>query len=67
MRGIDKDDFLDQRPYPIRDLWNARLLTFDPDGFEDTRSALTLALDKARELRLRHAHWIGPVLRQPAA
>jgi hypothetical protein len=39
------------------------LLRLDPSGFDDTRSAFTLALDKARTLRLRHSHWIGPVLR----
>ena len=27
----------------------------------------TLVHDKVRELKLRHTHWIGPVLRQPVA
>ena len=45
----------------------SRLFRFDVSGFDDTRGAFTLALHEARELGLRHAHWIGPVLRKPFA
>src|SRR5260370_35035761 len=43
------------------------LWRFDPSGFDDTRRAFALAQHEARELRLRHAHWIGPVLRKRVA
>src|ERR1700716_1329221 len=43
------------------------LLRFHPSGFDDTRRAFTLAQHEARKLRLRHAHWIGPVLRKQLA
>jgi hypothetical protein len=43
------------------------LLRFHPSGFDDTRRAFTLAQHEARKLRLRHAHWIGPVLRKRLA
>src|SRR5713226_6018485 len=44
---------------------STRLLRFDPSGFDDARRVFTLAQHEARELRLRHAHRIGPVLREP--
>ena len=43
------------------------LLRFDPSGFDDTRRAFTLAQNKTRELRLCHAHGIGPMLRKLVA
>ena len=36
-------------------------LKFDPSGFGDAPCVFTLAHYKTRELRLRHAHRIGPV------
>jgi len=43
------------------------LFRFDASGFDDTRGAFTLALHEARELGLRHGHWIGPVFHEPVA
>jgi hypothetical protein len=43
----------------------SRLLRFDPGGFDDTRRVFTLAQHESCELRLRHDHRIGPMLRQP--
>jgi hypothetical protein len=37
------------------------LLRLEPNGFGDARCVFTLAHHKASELRLRHAHRIGPV------
>ena len=45
----------------------SNLFRFDASGFDDTRGAFTLALHEARELGLRHGHWIGPVFREPVA
>jgi hypothetical protein len=45
----------------------ARLLGVHPNGFDESRCAFTLALYKARELGLRHAHLLASVLRDPAA
>jgi hypothetical protein len=40
------------------------LLRFDPGSFDDPRRALTFVQNKTRELRLCHAHGLGPVLRK---
>src|SRR5260370_31476970 len=41
------------------------LLRLHPSGFDESRCAFALALYKARELGLRHAHRLASVLRDP--
>jgi hypothetical protein len=43
----------------------SRLMRFAPSGFDDTCRAFTLAQHEARELGLRHVHWLAPVLGNP--